>query len=105
MYFAYLHDWVDLAGYENDNFNNSLLFIYTLAGFTLVSNFRFFLLVTTPLAIVVMAINLSLQAHLPKIIAGCECAAKFDVLAEFFGLLRVLLPIWLGIYLQHKSLA
>lgn len=59
MHFAKLHEWMDgSADYKHDHFNNNLLLIYVLVGFTLVSNFRAFLFGTTPLFLVFIAVHL-----------------------------------------------
>lgn len=72
-------------------------------GIVIVSNFRCFLLGTTPLALIGMGVNIYLMNMWP-IGDLCECAKQFNTNSEIAGYFRVLIPIFMGIYFQNKTL-
>lgn len=46
--------------------------IYVLMGFSLTSDFRFFLLVTTPLTVVCISVELALRTNMAVQADGCN---------------------------------
>ena len=69
------------------------------------SDFRCFLLGTTPLAVIGIGVNISLMTKWPtNDDTTCECAVEFSAESEIASILRLLLPIFMGIYFQNKTL-
>ena len=54
------------------------MLIYILAGFTLVSNFKAFLLGATPLSIIYIILHLGLKTHMPIKNLKSESESDFD---------------------------
>ena len=87
--------------------------IYVLMGFSLTSDFRFFLLVTTPLTVVCISVELALRTNMAVQADGCnqvdsdqECTvigADYEWREELLEIVRCILPILLGIYFQKKT--
>ena len=110
---ARYYEWVDPSLRHDDN-STSLLMIYVLMGFSLTSDFRFFLLVTTPLTVICISVELALRTNMAVQANSCdqttdistECiapGADYNWREELIEIGRCLLPIILGIYFQKKT--
>ena len=90
--------------YERSQYNSTIFFLYVTIGLVCVSNFKYFLLGTTPLFVIGMGINIFLMIEWPSD-NSCDCEdLKLSVTSEIAHYSRLLLPILMGIYFQNKTL-
>ena len=90
--------------YERSQYNNTIFFLYVTIGIVCVSNFKCFLLGTTPLFVIGMGVNIYLMIQWPSE-APCDCSdLKLTALSEIAHYSRLLLPVLMGIYFQNKTL-
>ena len=88
---------------ERSQYHGTILIVFLTIGIVCVSNFRCFLLGTTPLLVVGMGVNIYFMIEWPSD-TPCDCAVKFSLQSEIAGIFRLLLPIFMGIYFQNKTL-
>ena len=96
------YKWFALDGIDTYQYAGTLLWVYLLIGISLISNFRGFLLVTTPLCTISAVCILYLMASWP--ISDCECLKPFEWNEEFMGVLRMTFPMLMGIQFQNRTL-
>jgi len=107
LHSSYRYDFGITVGgdVERSQYNGTILVLYLTIGIVCVSDFRCFLLGTTPLAVIGVAVNLYLMTEWPSTHdSTCECAIKTNLSSEVAGIFRLLLPIFMGIYFQNKTL-
>lgn len=86
---------------NRSQFNGSVLFVYITMGISLVSNFRVFMLITTPVFLVTYSTNLYLLTAWPTRGENCK-VDSFD--EEVIGSIRFAMPVFLGLYFSNKTL-
>lgn len=63
---------INLGDIERSQYNGTMFFLFVTVGIVGVSNFKIFLMLTTPISILSMCGNIYLMAEWPT--EGCECA-------------------------------
>lgn len=87
---------INLDDIERSQYNGTMFFLFVTVGIVGVSNFKLFLMLTTPISMLSMCGNIYLMAEWPTV--GCECANQFKWKNEIAGFTRIILPILMGIY-------
>ena len=64
---------IDVGEVDRSQYNGTLFILYVIIGMVGVSNFKIFLLMTTPVSVACMTLNLYLMAVWPTV--SCECAS------------------------------